>query len=271
MAKKLYEESNIQAIADAIRTHTGSTRLEEMSTVKVSKTSNATGFTTRDGSYANKSNTFDVVTIPGATKLKVKMGYQTENVSYDYVQVMQGNVSSGSGDKYGGQDTGLVELEFEGDTVTFLFVSDASIGTYLGYYAEVRGLAEVSNEYLVSEMADAILGIEAGGGGGAAVETCTVEVQISSKAYLYEYAYTHLTDDGSVTTACAEIGSNPLTNTTYNFENVICGSLIYIFAQSQILGVWVENMSMAHDNTNNLVIAPSTGGSKGIIHIIDDD
>lgn len=171
MAQKLYEESNIEAIASAIRVYTGDTRVlydpNNEPVVKVSKTANANSFTDYDSAgYGNKQDVFDVVTIKGAAKLKVTMAYQTENATYDYVQVMEGETATASGTKYGGSTKTTTELDINGDAVTFYFHSDSSICTYMGYYAEIRGydangnpLSETPNTYKVADMAIGIADI----------------------------------------------------------------------------------------------------------------
>ena len=98
----------------------------------------------------------DVVTIPGASKLHVKLYYSTESVSYDWACVWAGshpdytaygNYSSSklgtiSGKIGGGSKTSMpatpIEGDIDGDSVTFGFRSDSSYD-YYGYYAVVTG------------------------------------------------------------------------------------------------------------------------------------
>jgi hypothetical protein len=83
------EDTTMTALADGIRGIVGETRLEEamieQETVIISKTSNATGFDTYSGEYGNNKTVYDVITIPGASKIVVDMAYQSESTSYDYV------------------------------------------------------------------------------------------------------------------------------------------------------------------------------------------
>ena len=182
------QSSTLTDIGDALRRRHGDTKII---TVKdylplkiISKTTNATGFDTYEGTYANNLNTYDVITIPGASMIKVKMGYQTEAIKYDYIQVVPGAYTNSTGFpadaiKYGDKSAiGYVELNFAGDTITFYFHSDSSGNTYLGYYAECVGYdgegnivlsdeigeleKEVFNGYSSAEMAAAIDAIPVG-------------------------------------------------------------------------------------------------------------
>ncbi|MCR5832718.1 MAG: hypothetical protein K6G36_02120 [Candidatus Saccharibacteria bacterium] len=107
-------------------------------------TSNVLDDGTQNGNYANNLNTpGEVVTIPGATRLHVRMTYQTENCC-DYVVVWSGahpdyraaSNSGGIGTYRGGKST--VELDVNSDSVTFSIRSDGSVTSY-GYYAVVTG------------------------------------------------------------------------------------------------------------------------------------
>ena len=182
------QSSTLTDIGDALRRRHGDTKIitveEYLPFKEVSKTANATGFNTYEGTYANLLNTYDVITIPGASKIKVKMGYQTESTKYDYIQVVPGAYTDGTGfptdaTKYGDRESiKYIELDFTGDTITFYFHSDNSGNTYLGYYAECYGFdvegnailsdeigeveKEVFNGYSSAEMAEAIDSIPTG-------------------------------------------------------------------------------------------------------------
>lgn len=182
------QSSTLVDIGDALRRRHGETKtitVEEYLPFKeISKTTNATGFNTYEGTYANLLNTYDVITIPGASTIKVKMGYQTESTKYDYVQVVPGAYPDGTNfptdaTKYGDRESiKYIELDFTGDTITFYFHSDNSGNTYLGYYAECYGYdiegnailgdeigeveKEVFNGYSSAEMAEAIDSIPTG-------------------------------------------------------------------------------------------------------------
>ena len=130
---------------------------------KYSHTSNIDDTGKTNGrTYSNNLSTNDVVTIPGASKLHVKLYCSTESVSWDWACVWAGshpdytaygNYSSSklgttSGKIGGGAKTSMpatpIEGDIDGDTVTFGFKSDGS-GTYYGYYAVVT---DASFEYV---------------------------------------------------------------------------------------------------------------------------
>ena len=121
---------------------------------KYSHTSNIDDAGKATGTYSNNLSTNDIVTIPGASKLHVKLYYSTESVSWDWACVWAGshpdytaygNYSSSklgttSGKIGGGAKTSMpatpIEGDIDGDTVTFGFRSDSS-NNYYGYYAVV--------------------------------------------------------------------------------------------------------------------------------------
>lgn len=175
MANYVIQDTTLTNIADAIRSKQKpeTEKIETIIETKVSKTPNATGFDSYSGSYSDNMARTDTVTITGATKIKVKIAYQTESTNYDYV-----NITPRTGtavEKLGGTTRQEKEYEFPGtDTVAFYFKSDSSNGNYLGYYAEVTGytVEEVElplPEYTPVEMAEAISAIETGGGGSSAL------------------------------------------------------------------------------------------------------
>lgn len=103
----------------------------------------------QNGNYANNLNLNEVISIPGANKLHVKLTYAGENASYDWVCMWKGNhpdyqaankygdaISINGVKKFGGGSGNTVECDVEGDTVTFGFKSDGS-GNGYGYYAVV--------------------------------------------------------------------------------------------------------------------------------------
>ena len=116
---------------------------------KISKTDNVNedGSGYSDG-YGNNVNKTEVVTIPGATKLKVTITYQTESTNWDWVCMWEGaypeytaedNYSSSKTGELGGETKTAKEYTVTGDTVTFGFRSDGSGSDYFGYYAVVEG------------------------------------------------------------------------------------------------------------------------------------
>ena len=189
MALVTINDKHLTDIANALRTHYGETKIIRQEEVRespmvVSKTPNATGFGAHSGGYGNNTAFYDVVKIPGASTIKVKMAYCTEGASFDYVKVASGELTSmpSSAVAYGGKTLKEVELEFSNtDVITFYFKSDGSNDKYLGYYAECRGYdadgnpakttiviseEEVPNTYKVSDFSTAIANISSGGGGG---------------------------------------------------------------------------------------------------------
>lgn len=183
MANVIINDKHLTDIGNSLRKHLGETEIkieivqQPKKVSKVSKTDNATSFEEHSGGYPNSSRKYNTVTIDGAASIGVKMAYQTENVSYDYVQVASGSLTSmpSGTTKYGGTAAKTVELTFKDtDTITFYFYSDTSGNNYLGYYAEVYGYDsngelmvsdemedvevpyEVKREFLPSEMSVAI-------------------------------------------------------------------------------------------------------------------
>ena len=122
-------------------------------TSKYSHTPNISDDGVQSGNYANNLNLNDVVTIPGATKLHVKLTYGGESASYDWVCMWEGAhpdytassnhktaVSINGTQRFGGSNGTTVECDISGDTVTFGFRSDSSgCGNGYGYYAVVTG------------------------------------------------------------------------------------------------------------------------------------
>lgn len=153
MAQYAIEDTTMTALADAVRGIVGRTRLEESGSTyigdyKVSKTPNALSFTERDGGYGLNKSIYDVITIPGATKIVIDIAYQNEAGTYDYVQVESGNRTSmsSSATKYANKTlTRTTQTFLNTDTITFYFKSDSSNDSYLGYYAECRGYDENDN------------------------------------------------------------------------------------------------------------------------------
>lgn len=123
---------------------------------KYSHTPNVDDSGVQNGNYTNNYSKTEVVTIEGATRLTVTLKYGTENVSYDYISVFEGNhpdytaSTSGYLKKLGGTDSEET-FTVEGDSVTFAFRSDGSgVGSGYGYYAVISGegllYEEVSTE-----------------------------------------------------------------------------------------------------------------------------
>lgn len=123
------------------------------SPIQYSHTPNISDDGVQSGNYANNLNLNDVITIPGATKLHVKLTYGGESDSYDWVCMWEGAhpdytansnystaVSIDDISKFGGGNGTTKECDISGDTVTFGFRSDSSAcGNGYGYYAVVTG------------------------------------------------------------------------------------------------------------------------------------
>lgn len=120
---------------------------------KTSHSPNLSDDGTQNSDYSDNLDTNDVVSIPGASKLHVKLTYAGESADYDYTCVWQGNhpdysaynnsdsaISVNGTTEFGGGDGTTVEFDVEGDSVTFGFRTDSSgCGNGYGYYAEVTG------------------------------------------------------------------------------------------------------------------------------------
>ena len=145
----------------------------ETKVTKYSHTPNVKDDGTQIGTYENGMSTNDVVTIPGASKLHVKITYGGESAKYDWVSVWQGAHSyykaesdwdkaiSGAQKLGGGSHTdssNTKEFDVDGDSVTFGFKSDSSnVGDGYGYYAVVTAYvtADVTLEaYAVFDSSD---------------------------------------------------------------------------------------------------------------------
>lgn len=122
-------------------------RKDPATNAKYSHTPNISDDGVQSGNYANYLNLNDVVTIPGATKLHVKLTYGGESARYDWVCMWEGDVSkTHTAEKdYNSSVTGRLggsmntkTYDIAGDTVTFGFQSDSSNNGY-GYYAVVTG------------------------------------------------------------------------------------------------------------------------------------
>lgn len=132
------------------------------SPIQYSHTPNISDDGNQSGKYANNLNLNDVITIPGATKLHVKLTYGGENANYDWVCMWEGNhpeytaynnystaVSINGTKKFGGNNVTTVECDIAGDTVTFGFRSDGfEYGNGYGYYAVVTG--DVTSDFSIT-------------------------------------------------------------------------------------------------------------------------
>lgn len=140
---------------------------------KYSHTPNVKDDGTQNGNYTNNMSTNDVVTIPGASKLHVKITYGGESAKYDWVSVWQGAHSDYKAEsdyskailgaqKLGGgshtSSSNTKEFDVDGDSVTFGFKSDYSgYGDGYGYYAVITAdvTPDVTSEaYAVFDSSD---------------------------------------------------------------------------------------------------------------------
>lgn len=131
-------------------THQGHTK----STKKTSRTANLNEKGEQNGVYSHNLASKDVVTMPGASKLKVTLRYYVERY-YDYVYVIEGEyggaISNNSPTTYvakvtgGSGDYSTAEYEVDGDSVTFGMYTDNSGLSYYGYYAIVEGYDSEGN------------------------------------------------------------------------------------------------------------------------------
>ena len=132
-------------------------------TEKYSHTSNIDNAGMQDGVYSNNVSTNQVITIPGATRLHVKLTYGGESPNYDWVSFWSGNHpdytannystsiqscgnSTVTNGKFGGgnhtdaANTVECDVETNDESITFAFRSDGGgVGDGYGYYAIVTG------------------------------------------------------------------------------------------------------------------------------------
>lgn len=134
------------------------------SQTRYSHTPNISADGKKKGNYANNLNLNDVITIPGATKLHVKLTYAGESANYDWVCMWKGNhpdyqaaykyrdaISINGVQKFGGGNGKTVECDVEGDTVTFGFKSDGSgCGNGYGYYAVVTSDKQEEEDFSIT-------------------------------------------------------------------------------------------------------------------------
>ena len=171
MSEYSIQETTLIGIGDALRRRHGDTKIiivQDYLPLKIiSKTENATGFESWEGYYPYTPGTYvyDVVKIEGASKISVKMTYETDNDTtlWDGVQIAVGDYNT-SGTSifnnttryYSKSTLEMVELEFENtDTISFRFRGQGeSDRNHLGYYAECRGYDADGNLILTDEIGD---------------------------------------------------------------------------------------------------------------------
>ena len=142
----IYNANGGNYYSNNITSNTVTYTLKDETIKKYSHTSNINDEGIQDGNYRNNQSINDVVTIPGATSLHVKLTYGIQNNNdylyvFDYKNTTTLTLSTtGYTNRYTGESDSpkTVEFDINGDTVTFGFYSNAS-GAYYGYYAEVSG------------------------------------------------------------------------------------------------------------------------------------
>lgn len=180
---KLYsiQESTLTNIGNALRSKYGETRPGTIQVPYViAKSSNVTDL--NNYGFMPSGKTYNVVRIPGATKIKVDLYYMTSSDTFGKVYVASGEYGSNipTDIMYAGQNSPtLVKLEFD-NTEVITFCLDAMYVNALGYYAECIGYnvdgnpievegcsykeqeTQVKNTYSSADVAAAIEGLEAG-------------------------------------------------------------------------------------------------------------
>lgn len=133
-----------------------------------------------------------------------------------------------------------------------------------------------ANNTQLAALIETLQGKAAGGGsGGASVETCTVKISLDADARMDEWAYSFLSDDGTISTVyeAPSYGESP-TNTVFRLEKVICGSYFRVSFNGPSIGVSLDNVEnvdgFSNTNTHNMK-APTVGGSTGTVTVIGDD
>ena len=124
---------------------------------RYSHTANISDAGVQNGNYENNIYYFNEVrTIPGATRLHIRLSYGGQGDMYDFASFWAGNhpdyyaAERTDGIKFGNNTYGryggtqnTVEGFIDGDTVTFSFYSNSSnVGNGYGYYAVITGYDE---------------------------------------------------------------------------------------------------------------------------------
>ena len=180
MALYSIKQETLTGIGDALRRRHGETKTitvtEEVDvpSITVSASPNSTSFTNFGGIKGENLTIEDVVTIPNASSVKVKVAYRTTG-AYHYLKIYSDSFSTD--DLNTSTSSGKIvntEFTFENtDTITFDYHEGYSFSVVgVGYYAECTGYdadgnvivgvqqieveKEVKNTYKSSEMAQAI-------------------------------------------------------------------------------------------------------------------
>ena len=103
--------------------------------------------------YSNNEQWTKVLTIPGATKLKVTATYQSESVNYDWGCIWDSNIptltagsnfSTSISGKLGGNNKTTTTYDVDGDAITVAWKSDGSNSTYYGFHVSIRDASNSS-------------------------------------------------------------------------------------------------------------------------------
>lgn len=161
------------------------------------------------GGYGNNKEETKIETFPGASKVYVRITYQTQSTSYDWVALYGSgitpsvsNYSSSVSNKLGGTSKATATFVIPGDTVQLFFKTNASTDSYYGYYAEVTNdpgtigiydpFTETPENYEINAFAEAVKdGYEFDGwytspAGGTKVEIGDV-VDLTEKSTVYAH------------------------------------------------------------------------------------
>lgn len=139
----------------------------------------------------------------------------------------------------------------------------AEVGAY------TTELAELSSA--VSALEQELQGKAAGGSGGGSIDTCTVEIILYNDAYLTEYGYSYLSEDGKIVTEYVETNRANTINSTLTFENVICGSYMYIYSSGPSCSYNSWNVLRLSSDTWIHFTAPTVANSAGTLSVNGDD
>lgn len=94
-----------------------------------------------------------------------------------------------------------------------------------------------------------------GSGDGASVETCSISLNTYGDMYVKYYVYTHLSDNGTITTSFVE-NSDKYVHPCVDLVDVICGSHIHVSFDA--LSVYITTDVHMFDTENFMV--PATSG-----------
>ena len=274
---KLYsiQESTLTNIGNALRSKYGETRPETIQVPYViAKSSNVTDL--NNYGFMPTGKTYNVVRIPGATKIKVDLYYMTSSDGFGKVYVASGEYGSNipTDIMYAGQSSPtLVELEFD-NTEVITFCLDAMYIKALGYYAECIGYnidgnpievegcsykaqeIEVKNTYSSAEVAAAIEGLSATPEPIVLTGDCSYGCAGTlSGVYINLYSNTITTKDITSTERmfnnCQSVKTIPF---EINLKANSSTSLSYMFSNCYELENIVADIDCSHNN-----YAPMTG------------